>query len=72
MTPNETFTHRCQTASTDRMYVVSSVSRRMLRKRTMANTAIMPNAVTRLLESTIITNETSTGITTRELTKERE
>ena len=52
--------------------VVSRVSRRMLRKRTMANTAIIPNAVTMLFDSTVITSETMTGVTTRALTKVRE
>ena len=38
----------------------------------MAKTAIMPNAVTRLLESTFITRATIVGITTSAFTKERE
>ena len=38
----------------------------------MANTAIIPKAVIRLFESTIMTSETITGMMIRELTKERE
>ena len=52
--------------------MVSSVSRKMLRKRTIAKTAIMPNAVMRLLESTFMTMATSVGIMTSALTNERE
>ena len=54
------------------MYEVSSVSLKIFRKRTIANTAIRPNAVTRLFERTSITIETIVGMTTSELTKERE
>ena len=57
---------------TDRMKEVSSVSLRMLRNRTIANTAINPKAVTRLLERTSITIDTIVGITTREFTNDRE
>ena len=44
----------------------------MLRKRTIAKTAIMPKAVIRLFENTIITRQTSVGIMMSELTNERE
>ena len=60
------------TTMTDKMYEVSSVSLRIFRKRTIANTAISPNAVTRLFDRTSITIETMVGMTTSELTKERE
>ena len=60
------------TTMTDKMYEVSSVSLKIFRKRTIANTAIRPNAVTRLFERTSITIETIVGMTTSELTKERE
>ena len=48
------------------------MSLKIFRKRTIANTAIRPNAVTRLFERTSITIETIVGMTTSELTKERE
>ena len=57
---------------TIKMYDASSVSRKMLRKRTMANTAIRPNAVTKLFESTIITSATTEGMTINELTNDLE
>ena len=53
-------------------YDVSRVSLRILRKRTMANTAIMPKAVTRLLERTIMTRQTTSGMMISALTKDRE
>ena len=55
-----------------KMYVASSVSRRTLRKRTMANTAIRPNATRMLLAITIITTDTMRQSTMSALTKERE
>ena len=57
---------------TDRMYEVSSVSRRMFRKRTIANTAIIPKAVIRLFDSTIITRLTRVGMMMSAFTKDRE
>src|SRR3954466_7383739 len=57
---------------TIKMYDASSVSRKMLRNRTMANTAIRPKAVTKLFERTIITRATTEGMTIKELTKDFE
>jgi hypothetical protein len=57
---------------TARTYDVSSVSRRMLRKRTIAKTAMSPKAVTRLFESTMSTSATITGIRIRDITNDRE
>ena len=44
----------------------------MFRKRTMAKTAIMPNAVTRLFERIIITRHVTSGMMMSAFTNERE
>ena len=59
------------TILTDKSNALKDIGK-IFRKRTIAKTAINPNAVTRLFESTSITIETIVGITTSELTKERE